>query len=114
MSISPQRRFATSPENELLKRVLNNSPKSTTMPAAKKKMSLMEYKKRQKSLKQEQRVSNIEELLMELSIETNQTRERVDSISDKLDFLIGKCLVNQTMFVMDDLEVNACHGRPRN
>lgn len=114
MSLSPERRFATSPKHEMLKMALKNPSLSintlhgnTKMLTTKKnivnkKMSLLEYKKRENEIKNEQRVMEIEEHLNELHAESNKTRERVESISKKLDFLIQK-LCKETMFVMDDI-----------
>ncbi len=98
MSTSPERRFATSPKHELLKMAL----KTPTLPSTTKKMSLVEHKKRQNAFQNEQKIESIEEQLNELNVEANRTRERVDSISKKLDFLIQK-LCTETIFDMDDI-----------
>jgi len=98
--MSPERRFATSPKHEMLKRVFNK-PK-LTVSTSPKKISLLEYKKRQIEFQNEKRVDDIEEHLNEMSCELNKTRERVESISKKLDFLIQH-LCKDTMFTMDDV-----------
>lgn len=105
MSTSPERRFATSPKHEMLKRVFAK-PKLTVVTSPKtvvispKNISLLEHKKRQMALKNE--LSNMEEQYNEMSSELNQTRKRVDSISKKLDFLIEH-LCKDTLFTMDDI-----------
>jgi len=96
MSISPERRFATSPKHEMLKKVFKKPQLSvSTSP---KQISLAEYKRRQTT----QRVLNMEDQLVDMSTELNRTRERVDSISRKLDLLIQH-LCKNTQFEMDDI-----------
>lgn len=96
MSISPDRRFATSPKHEMLKKVFKKPQLSvSTSP---KQISLAEYKRRQTT----QRVLNMEDQLVDMSTELNRTRERVDSISRKLDLLIQH-LCKNTQFEMDDI-----------
>lgn len=96
MSISPDRRFATSPKHEMLKKVFKKPQLSvSTSP---KQISLVEYKRRQTT----QRVLNMEDQLVDMSMELNRTRERVDSISRKLDLLIQH-LCKNTQFEMDDI-----------
>ena len=117
MSKSPERRFATSPKHEMLKKVFTKprlsvvtastgAPKKgspTGSPTGSpKKVSLLEYKRRQTAFKNTLRVLDIEEQLNEMSSEVNKTRERVDSISLKLDLLIQHICKN-TQFEMDDI-----------
>jgi septal ring factor EnvC (AmiA/AmiB activator) len=106
MSTSPERRFATSPKHELLKKVFSR-PVLTVSTSRRKStssrnLSLLEHKNRQMTSRDKQRVDNIEEQYSEMSSELNKTRERVDSISKKLDFLIEH-LCKDTMFTMDDI-----------
>lgn len=96
MSVSPERRFATSPKHEMLKKVFKKPQLSvSTSP---KQVSLAEYKRRQTT----QRVFNMEDQLDDMTAELNRTRERVDSISRKLDLLIHH-LCKNTQFEMDDI-----------
>jgi hypothetical protein len=96
MSVSPERRFATSPKHEMLKKVFKKPQLSvSTSP---KQVSLAEYKRRQTT----QRVFNMEDQLDDMTTELNRTRERVDSISRKLDLLIHH-LCKNTQFEMDDI-----------
>lgn len=92
MSQSPPRRFATSPEHEMLKKVF-------------KKTSLKEYREKRKEEQFQIRMSNMEDQLDGMASELNQTRERVESISRKLDFIVRHiCNDNSgTIFNLDDI-----------
>lgn len=98
MSVSPERRFATSPEHEMLKRVLKKTPPKSTG----RKTSLQEYRNRQRQNQAETRMARIEDHLDAMDADLNQTRERVDSISKKLDFLIRQ-LCTDSIFNMEDV-----------
>ena len=100
MSISPERRFATSPRHEMLKKVFKKP--QLTVSTSPKQVSLSEYKRRQTEYKKTQQIINIEDQLCDMSMELNKTRERVDSISRKLDLLVQH-LCKNTQFVMDDI-----------
>lgn len=100
MSISPERRFATSPKHEMLKKVFKKP--QLTVSTSPKQVSLVSYKRRQTEFKTTQRVLDMEDQLFELTGEMNKTRERVDSISRKLDLLIQH-LCKNTQFEMDDI-----------
>lgn len=100
MSISPERRFATSPKHEMLKRVFKKP--QLTVSTSPKKMSLLEHKKRETEIKRAQHVSHMEEQIHEMSTELRETRDRVNSISKKLDFIMHH-LCGGTLFEMDDI-----------
>lgn len=100
MSISPERRFATSPKHEMLKKVFKKP--QLTVSTAPKQVSLSDYKRCQIAHTTKQRVLDIEDQYSELVGEMNKTRERVDSISRKLDLLIQH-LCKNTQFEMDDI-----------
>jgi hypothetical protein len=109
MSISPERRFATSPKHGMLKMALGNhkltvktSHPNPTLPSTNNKMSLIEYKKRRNAFQNEQKIESIEEQLNELNVESNRTREIVEDCSKKLDLLIQK-LCTESIFDMDDI-----------
>ena len=91
MSVSPERRFEVSPKNEMLKFALSTSHKKT-------QLTLLEHRERVSS----QRAMMMDESLEDVYQELNKTRERVDSISRKLDFLIDY-ISKDTMFKMDDI-----------
>jgi len=101
MSTSPERRFATSPEHEMLKRVF----KKTSPKTAGRKTSLQEYRAKQRQHQAEHRMARIEDHLDTMDAQLNKTRERVDSISKKLDFIIQQlCTDTRTaIFNMDDI-----------
>ena len=92
MSVSPERRFATSPEHEMLKKVF-------------KKTSLREYKTQRRQHVADQRLDSLEDQLCEMTTELNLTRERVDSISRKLDLILQHVCKEKsfTMFSMEDV-----------
>jgi len=96
-SVSPERRFATSPEHEMLKKVFRKS--------AKAKPSLKEYRQAQEHKKNQRRMANLEDQLEDMTTQLTETRERVDSISRKLDFMIRHlCIENdQPLFNIDDV-----------
>jgi len=102
MSVSPERRFATSPKHEMLKKVFKKPLLTVLTSPRNTKISLVEYKKRQVEFQQGQRVDNMEDHMQEMTSEINKTRERIDSISNKLDFIIQH-LCKDTMFQMDDI-----------
>lgn len=95
MSVSPERRFATSPEHEMLKKVFKKTNKT----------SLREYKVRRRQHAADRRMDNLEEQLYEMTTELNLTRERVDSISRKLDLILQHVCKEKsfTMFNMEDV-----------
>ncbi len=100
MSISPERRFATSPKHEMLKKVFKKP--QLTVSTSPKQVSLSDYKRCQIAHKTKQRALDMEDQYSELVGEMNKTRERVDSISRKLDLLIQH-LCKNTQFEMDDI-----------
>lgn len=95
MSVSPERRFATSPEHEMLKKVFKKTNKT----------SLREYKVQRRQHAADRRLDNLEDQLCEMTTELNLTRERVDSISRKLDLILQHVCKEKsfTMFNMEDV-----------
>lgn len=91
-SVSPERRFATSPEHEMLKKVF-------------KKTSLKQYRENQQRKKDLQRMCFLEDQLEGMADELTRTRERVDSISQKLDFIVRHICGDKTqsIFKLDDI-----------
>ena len=102
MSIPPERRFATSPKHEMLKKVFKKPQLTVRTSPRNTKISLLDYKKRQVKFNEDRRVINMEDQMHEMTSELNKTRERVESISNKLDFIIQH-LCKDTMFQMDDI-----------
>jgi len=84
----------------MLKKVFNKP--RLTVSTSPKQVALSDYKRRQTEHKTTQRVLDIEDQYSELVGEMNKTRERVDSISRKLDLLIQH-LCKNTQFEMDDI-----------
>lgn len=95
MSVSPERRFATSPEHEMLKKIFKKTNKT----------SLRDYKARRRQHETDQRLESLEDQLCEMTAEMNLTRERVDSISRKLDLILQHVCKEKsfTMFSMEDV-----------